>query len=213
MELKYNTLDLEISRPFFVRKHLSLRPIVGLRAVQIDQEITAKYISNQPPNDDIFPATSPFHSKVEMKNNFRAIGFRGGFNLGWHIHRRLSIWGKIFASANYGEFDLKFREEQTALLISFATTPPLAKDRDQWHTLKANMEGGIGLEWHTYFDHHKGQLLLSLGYEAVHWFNQNYLRAYDTTAADFENLSVFYSQEPHGDLTLQGAVLSARIDF
>jgi hypothetical protein len=193
--LSYDVIDLELGRSFFFTKALCGRPFLGLRGVWMNQRFDNQYS---------FSALSPA-ATADLRQSFHAPALRGGLNLNWRFTNSFSFVANASASLAYGKFNIKQDDD----LPSSATPLPSVNVRDKFHSVKANVEAALGLQWETYFSKNRYHFALAAAYEYVDWFNQNQLTNYQYDVSGGNT----FVKHLKGDLSLQGLTLSARFDF
>ncbi|MBS0650420.1 MAG: hypothetical protein JSR93_04595 [Verrucomicrobia bacterium] len=204
-DLNYNTLDLMLSRTFFVSRALTLRPGLGIRGAWIDQDMRYHYSGV----DYIFlhgfgAPLGP--EKVKLSNDYHALGILAGLGLDYCFNRHWSIYGNLAGSLLYGTFEVHEHLKTKGInLYSRHVSYQFSEDRDR---LKTNVEMGIGLKWETDLNHKKVHLSFFAGYEFLVWFNQNQLKNFW-----FSGLDNGSYDQLDGNLALQGGTFGGRIDF
>lgn len=190
--LLFNLIDLELGRSYWVSHFLALKPFVGIKGSWIHQAIDAKY-SNLTINH-AFTHTSALE---HVKNNFWGVGPSGGVNTKWQIRQfgmhALDFFGDFSMASLWGSWNCSDFYINSNNISSSVNTPP--------DSLGALMFRGFwGFEWEVGTCNTNTRFAIKLGYEMQIWLNQ--LR-----------IATFQLQRLHGDLTLQGATLNARLDF
>jgi len=200
-KLMYNTLDLELGRSYFISPRFSLRPHVGLRGAWISQNL-----------DVIYGFTDTSGSNIQNlqwhgDNDFRGIGVRAGIDLNFYFNKYWSIYGKASAAVLYGTFSVTSQAED-------AFEKVYASLHESIHRTRTTCQGAAGVQWESDLFKNRYHLTLSLGYEINEWFHMNQLRTLIETLDTTLAASYFGQSIPRrGNLGLQGATVSARIDF
>lgn len=183
--LNKNMFDFELGRKLLINDCFWIRPIMGVKAGNINQSIKAEW------DAVIYTATE------KLENNFAGIGPSIGLDADWNIYKTLSLVANFSSAFLYGKWnvsDTYSRPSVPAFLITptTITTRMLQKDLGAFiHRCR------IGLSW--VFEG-SFNTTLQLAYEMQYCPNQ--LRI-----ATFQQLPV------HGDLTLQGGTCRIIIDF
>ncbi|HEY4254834.1 MAG TPA: Lpg1974 family pore-forming outer membrane protein [Chlamydiales bacterium] len=149
MEINYNTLDLNLGRPYLLRNNFSLHPFVGVRGAVIHQhdEITETFVSS-----------TLFHHET---NRFYGAGLRAGSQARWLLGSGWSLFGSLAGSIVYGTFDNRFTQNQSIKLQSDTSG------------LSPNLTSDAGLSWEKALASARTRISLSLGYEFDYWWRQN----------------------------------------
>lgn len=210
-DVQFNTLDLDLSRSFFVTERLVLNPYVGLRGARIDQDYKAKYniIFLLMENDPEPVRTVTF----KADNDFSSIGLRGGSDFIWHFNEHWNLFAKVSGAVLYGRFKVEMKNLNDQGLGEGEIDPmPLNFSASEhfWRT-RLNFEEAIGFGWETFFCCNQYRLSASIAYEASQWLNQNqlfytfYLRGQDTIShVPIRN---------QGNLGFQGIRAGVQFDF
>lgn len=188
--IHYSVIDWELGRWFYVSKHLSLRPHIGIKNGWISQHVNERFTTQN---------SGPYHSKTS--NEFWGIGPAGGFNTSWnfanvHSHR-FGFFGDFAGALMYGHFNIHHKETDFK---------PSGLTRN---LMVPMLQGIFGLSWDTGFNCDSRHFGIRLGYEFQFWFRQNQMLKNEfTTSGGLVN----YSRSA-GNLGLQGLTIDFRFDF
>ncbi|MBS0605992.1 MAG: hypothetical protein JSR57_03490 [Verrucomicrobia bacterium] len=204
-DLNYNTLDLLLSRTFFVSRGLTLRPGLGIRGAWIDQDMRYHYSGV----DYVFlhgfgAPLGP--EKVNLSNDYHAIGILAGLGLDYCFNNHWSIYGNLAGSLLYGGFEVD--EHLKVKGVNLFGRRPFYHFSEDRNRLKSNVEMGVGLKWESDLNRKRVHLSFFAGYEFIVWFNQNQLKNFWFSGLDNGS----YNQLD-GNLSLQGGTFGGRIDF
>lgn len=189
-DLTINVLDLEMGRPFWVGKHLSVRPYMGIRGAWIDQEFKIKYDY----------ATAPgIKGKLKMESDFEGVGARAGIDMRFALYNGWSLYGLAAASLMYGSFDCNFHQKSNHHKI--------ARTEDGFHRGISTVQMGLGVRWDKFFHSRRYHVGVAAGWEQNIWYGVTQFNHY------YSQLQIGAVDQNNGDLTLQGGTLSARFDF
>lgn len=183
-------LDLSFGRPCYVGTKLTFHPFVGLKGGWITQKLYEQYI------DD--PGGDPTHYKTTFRSNSYIIGPRIGLNTNWLLGDGFKFFGNISTSLFYQRFKLRLNEDQV--------DDPVLKAKNTEKHINSNLELAVGLGWGCYFFEKRSHFDITLGYEALIFWNQNTLSSF------CEELSSLTNAKP-GNLTSHGFTITARFDF
>lgn len=196
-DLKLNLIDLEMGRDFWNSERLALRPFIGLRIAFINQDFDLEYRGGSFSNVNDF---------VELDNNYKGVGIRGGLNSTWNIGCGWAIYGDMAFSILYGKFSTSQKEYTKGVTSPFSKTSITEAD-SSFRSSKLITDLGIGLQWGTLLCECKYGITFRLGWENHLFSNQNQLWR---ITRDSENNN--YSPA-RGDLDTQGWTLNVRFDF
>ncbi len=160
-KLNYDVLDLEIGIPCCIKGDFVATPFLGPRG----------FFTRESFNNDI---TIPGAIRSERADSdFNGAGIRTGVNLQWNLGSGFSFYGKAAGSLVYGRFDISDNalNQVENILALFST------HRDR---VRSNLEGGIGVQLSFDLGSQK-HCVISVGYEAIQWFDQNQFPGLITT--------------------------------
>jgi len=190
--LKFNMIDLELSRMWFVGEKFSVQPHLGIKGGWIDQEQHITYTDFTAKNFQVDDA------QVRRTNDFASIGPRVGANLRWG--KEVGIFGNFSGALLYGKFDVKSDYQ-------FISTPTLQNGTmfDNKYRLRPTIQMILGLDWTHYFQSNKA-ISLRAAYETQYWWSQWQI---------FANLlaTEFLSITPFGDLSFNGLTFEGSFSF
>ncbi|HSX11385.1 MAG TPA: Lpg1974 family pore-forming outer membrane protein [Chlamydiales bacterium] len=197
---KFDFLDAELARSYYVGRKLSLRPYFGLRGAWIRQKHTAVYAeppATVPPDVGLVREWTTINQSVSW-----GIGPRAGVGANWLFRSGFRVYGDAAVDMLYTRYNLSEREHDT-----FA--PLWNQDITQSHIdyLRTHLDFELGLGWGSYFHCNRWHVDLSAGYGFQAFFDQNMFRHYNTF------LPGSYSRNPNGNLYIQGLTAMMRFDY
>lgn len=198
--VRFNQLDLDLGREFFVSKWLTLRPHFGLRSDWIRQKWETNYRNF---------ANTPFPNKVEAeyKDEWWGIGLQGGLDTQWGLGAGWSLFGNVATAIVYGFHDIDYEDEDTPAGQQTDSHGKFA-DVDQTYRISHPiLDLMMGLRYDHMFYNDRFHLGLQLGWEHHVYFSQNQFPVFTDDVAD----GILVSNQ--GDLTFQGWTLAVRFDF
>ncbi|MBS0652597.1 MAG: hypothetical protein JSR39_03625 [Verrucomicrobia bacterium] len=207
--MHFNTLDLELSRQFFIGKWLSFKPRMGLRAAWIEQHFRVNYHS-------VFLTAATafsFDQLFRCRQEYEGIGLKFGTDLQFYITRAWSILGNLSTSLLWGTTELKQKATGRIFVSdtdSFPESLVLSKTFDK---LRTNLEGQLGLQWQTYYHQGKYRFAASALYSIGYWFRQNLLTNQIVSPAGNLQQPAVVEANTNGDLQLQGLNIQLEFDF
>ncbi len=186
--MKFNVIDGEIGRNFFLSKHLKYRPFIGFKGTWQDQDYDVIYTSNNP----LFGTRV-----VRIDQDYWGFGLRTGVDTAWHFTNNWSIFGNMAISALWSGYDIDRRDIQQ--FIGQEDTD--INTNNSYHTIVPVLELMIGLRWETWFYHNEYRIALDAGWEEQVWWGYN------------RYVVINQPQQNGGDLTFQGLTFTVRFDF
>ena len=202
-----NTWDLDLGRHFYVGKHLTLHPVIGLKGALIRQHLQVfLYRADLTEGGgqggfDIGWENMQGH----FKSRFWGIGPKMGAEGTWQLGEGFSIVGGFNCAAVYGQFKTK------GSLVAINTAERVGADServgtnngghvtDTFYRLRPMAHLSIGLEWSHLFWNWMN-FSMHLGWEGQYFWQQ-------MEFLNFKDLS------PDGDLSLTGINAGLRFDF
>jgi hypothetical protein len=189
--LHLNQLDLDLGRAFYVGKHLTLRPSIGLRSSWIHQTYKVDWEGTED--------SSSLEQKAKMTNRFWGFGFKAGLDTDWLLGKGFSVYGETDFALLMGFFDIDQKGTQNGT--------PIWEEGKSFRTGKPILDLGAGLKWAHKFYHDHIALALKAGYEYHLYFDQNQF----LLSPGSDNFELYTPAT--GDLAFQGVVLSAELAF
>lgn len=196
-----NTLDGEIGRYFRVTRAIAFRPHYGVRGAWIKQTYTVTQLGGRTSNEETLLV-----DEITLNNYFKGVGPRAAIDTEWQICNHFSFYGNAGCSLLYGTFHLGQREIITRTNY---VAPYVAWDvHDKINQVVSTGDLGLGLRYDdTFLDGVIG-LRLQAGWEFNDYFQQNKFKHLNLSA-----LSQISYESYHEDLTTQGFVFSAEVQF
>lgn len=189
--LHFALLDFELGRNFYLSRHLTLRPHIGLRYAIVRQKYLIHCMGGT-----LYPDGQDY---VSMKNKFLAPGVRAGLDLGWKIARGFGLYSNLAASVQYGQVYVHVSEK-----VSFEEEKRM-NIFDKFIMAKPILDLAAGVEWEAFLFHDRYQLLLQAGWESHLLFAQNQLFHFVSSSGGFGNV--------HGNLSVQGLTFSLSFGY
>ncbi len=192
VRLIYNTIDLNLGRPFYSGKFLFFRPHAGLRGCWFKQTYNLNY--------EPLSVGAPYTSFAKFDS--WGIGPRIGIESTWQLGSGFNILGKAAYSLLFTYFNVKQSRFISTLVSPFSSV----KDSYRNNQVRSNIETSLGLSWGSYFDCNNWHVDLALEYEFQYWPSANKnLKFVDHFAS-----GAFIEG---GGLALHGPTLTLRLDF
>ena len=165
--IKFNLVDWELGRNFWVSNSLALRPFVAAKGGWIQQSIHSKW---QNPSFDDLQDPLPFNIGTEkIKNDFWGIGPATGLNTRWHLSstpcHTFYIFGDFSGALMWGNWsfsDVYNNDSQEEVIVSL-------KNVNSGATMVRSF---MGLGWNASLSENRYQFSAKLGYETQFWLDQ-----------------------------------------
>jgi hypothetical protein len=198
--LKFDYLDFQLGREFFVSKWLTLRPFMGARALWAHRDMSIKYSGG-----DLAIAQTPRKNiKEHLNNHFRGAGLLAGLDTQWGLGEGWSLYGQFGISLIYGK--QRLHEKQDALSVTNIETR-IAHIHDNWTIVRMMTDLGFGLRWDHLFYSDAYRIRLQLGWE------QHLLSGFDKDINFVSSSTQGKFTLNQGDFALSGLALQVRFDF
>jgi len=198
-QLRFNNVDWELGREYFISGHLLLRPFVGLKGAWNKQTYSIR-------NDNIeFQASDGSGSTVlgfyhiYNTQHFWGVGVRVGLDSSWQFNRNWSIFGDWALSTLWSYFTVTRVDTAQDRSVSLGSSLTLTNEARKFHSVRPVLELDIGVRWDYWFLDDDYRIRIQAGWEQQVWFDQN----------QFINPVA----PRYGSLTLQGLTLAFRLDF
>ncbi len=191
--LKWDQVDTEMGRAFFVGKEVLLRPFFGPRLIWGRQGY------------NVYANISSLGGREKSSKNrskYRSIGPRLGLCSTWRLVKWLSLEGKIASSIIYERNQVHSEIEDTTSIASVKSFDVKTIYRE----LKPQLDMRMGLHCGTYFSHYRWHLKLLLDYTFQVFWEENKLRAL------VDELISQTGSSP-GTLTMHGGNVSLQFSF
>ncbi|MCX6989975.1 MAG: Lpg1974 family pore-forming outer membrane protein [Chlamydiae bacterium] len=154
-DLRFNVIDIELGRNFYISKFLSLRPFFGSKGTWQKQIYNVHYDFATDPN-----------IASNNKNTYWAIGLLTGINTTWHLPGTWSMFADLGLSTLWGAFKVKRTDKDDTGLTHYET-------KDGFHTIKPVIELGAGIRKEEWFYDDRFHFSMQAGWEQQIWFSQN----------------------------------------
>jgi hypothetical protein len=199
-KLRYDMIDLEMARPYYVGTNLVLKPFGALRGGLIKQYYDIIYSLTE---DEVLS-----EEWVRIVEKSWLVGPRIGIDCDWIFFDYFRLIGNAAAGLFYQHFNTTGHNYMTRTGEDNTYYWNVIAKEGQ---LTPNLEGALGLGWGSYFGEHNGwHFDLSALYEVHYFFDQNKMRVISerNTAPTMTSL---YSTA--AGLMMHGLTVTARVDF
>ena len=191
--LRYQTLDFELGRNFFVSDWLTVRPFFGLKGMKQDQDFSIRYRR-------ILGELDAQQWRITQDLDYWGVGPRTGMNTNWFFSKHVSVFGDIGFSALWGQFEAMRRDRFANIAIPALPETTLLYTENEFHTITPVLEIGLGLRAQAFSCAERFHYIFQAGWEFQYvWDMNQYYRIYEATA--------------HGGLSLMGLTIKLRVDF
>ncbi|MCB1081824.1 MAG: MOMP family protein [Chlamydiia bacterium] len=220
IDIKYNNVDLELARSYFVSQNLSIRPHFDIKATWLNLGQKIQY--------GFSTIVSDFLQGQEMKvtesSRFKGYGPRAGVDAALFLGEGFSLVGEVSGAILYGSFNTRIKETFPANENTGNTPEVLYNVKDNFHRFIPFVHMLLGLKWETYLNHQKQFLHLRGGYEVQYYWRVNQMMSTGGIVSDGARVNangvvqtVFGSRtafEPISeDLAFYGLTGEVRLDF
>jgi hypothetical protein len=184
-KVKFNVVDLDLGREFFVSKWLTVKPIVGFRGASVRRHFNVDY--------SYADVSVPAIPKHENYNRYRGVGLRTGASTQWGLGSGVSLFGEATGSMLFGRHHNQIKNGTTNLVNRPKAT-------------RAMTDLAVGVRWDNLMNKDSYRTRLQLGWEqhALAGFNRG---------TSVVALSDVAAQNPRGDFAYSGFVFHAQFDF
>lgn len=197
---RFNQLDLDMGREFFVSKWLTLRPHFGLRTDWINQRWNTTY-------NNAIVNTLPNRVKVRYHDEWWGLGLEGGLDTQWGLGSGWSLFGNLAAAIVYGFHEINMKQKDSIPQGNTSSSGVLVKMSEVYRVSHPILDLMGGLRYDHMFANDQFHLGLEVAWEHHVYFSQNQFPRFvdDVAVGDFVS--------NQGDLTYQGWTFAMRFDF
>lgn len=183
----FNTLDIDLSKPYHVSQYYIANPKIGLQAAWIDQDYHLRYfITNT-------------KSNVYCKNDFWGVGLKAGYDADFILGKKVTFYANIASAILFSKFDISQNAHNTTINHYQLS--------DSFYKVLPNAQIGLGFTYYRLFHKNTIKAKLKIGYEFQQWWSINQLRRpMSSDPNGFKTAS-------RNDLTFNGLVATINIDI
>ncbi len=198
-KFRYDDINWELGRNFFISRYLTLRPFGGLKTTWQQQRQRISY------NENLSAGIVIRDFSIINHVHFWGIGIRAGLNSAWYLYKKyLSIVGDIAFSGLWSRIKTSQRQPQSFRFAGMTRTGTTLHTTDNFHTIKPVIEWALGMQWDAWIHHNRMKFALRAAWEEQIWFDQNELPEFQ--------LAQYYKARG-GNLSIEGLSVRARFDF
>ena len=214
-KLSLDLVDFNIGRPFWAGQKLILRPYIGLRFANVDQNFNITLKGGSWENQG--NPSDTYKDETQLQNDFRAIGVKSGLDSSWIVACGWGLYGKLGASILYGRFNIDHQEDIHLLTTPFTKTS-ICKIKDTITSSRAIIDTGLGARWSGLICDCRYGLSFSFGWEQSLFLHQNQLWRISRLGGENQepplNLTGtnIFSQS-RGSLSISGLILEGTLNF
>ncbi len=168
-EVQLMDIPVELGREFWVSRFLTLRPLLGISYISLDQNYQLSF-SGGAWNENLSPPGVT--DWVILKSKFHGIGPFAGIDTNWHFGCGWSIYGDFSAAIVYGRFSVDHTENTREAASPFYKKQVL-KTSDRFRASRPMCNFGIGVEYSALVSDSKYEIKAQLGWEQHLYFHQN----------------------------------------
>jgi len=202
--LRYDLVEANLGRHFWVGDYFSLHPTFGIRGAWIDQKLNIHYnCFTMGSASKLQPYSLPILDvDIFNKSDFHGGGIGGGLDAFFNLYKGLSLIAKAKVHALYGVFHTKFKEND-----DFFEPIMIAKDTDNYHNGLYGANFALGLNWNRYFNCDRWNLELHAMWEQTTWFGANQMNHWS------HQLHESNMNKMNSNLSLQGITFGGSVHF
>jgi hypothetical protein len=189
--LRFQNLDVDLRRPYFLSRNFSVAPCFGLRNTWIDHGYSAHYAN---------PSGTPLAVDIRGEQDFWGIGPVAGFGSEWHVGAQWWFFGSFAGAILASQYEITSRDVTTGTILTNLTANTTR--------MSPTLSGALGFGWHMNFNRDRNNVALRVSYEAQYWWKQNL--TLDYANSDYTATMVSRYGE---DLGMHGFTLDLLFDF
>ncbi len=203
--MRFNAIDWELGRNFFVSPKLTLRPHFGLKGAWHTTRLHLHLNDINHFDDTGLTAVQVDRLYGRDKQSYWGIGIRSGLDTSWMFSRNWSLIGNFAITPMWSTFktEQKTRETDVVDVAQNGQTDfsgeffEYGKIKDIQHMMNMVFEFQLGVRWDYFFSDNDYRLRLQAVWEQQAWQNYNQMYSYDYVDS----------------LTMQGLTVKLRFDF
>ncbi|MGR3973807.1 MAG: Lpg1974 family pore-forming outer membrane protein [Candidatus Rhabdochlamydia sp.] len=153
--LKFDYLDWQLGREFFVSKWLILRPFMGVRGFWTHRPLHVNYAVQ---------GASNAISQQDLAVRYRAGGVLAGLDSQWGLGMGWSVFSQADLSLLYGKTRVHNQQYQTTpdgTVLGSGST----QDQEVWSIIHSMTDLGVGVRWDRLLSDDNYRIRLQLGWE------------------------------------------------
>jgi len=218
---RFNQIDLEIGRKYWLSRCFTLRPFAGIRGAWTRTILSEK--GTRGPLSENFLGISNFlvQSNNQFKNRLWGTGFYLGLQPNWYFCRNFLLYANLDGALLWGEFQSKKNESyfssgntpEESTIMNISNT-----SRNSFFTMSTLIDLGIGFRWEKTWCCDRYRSSFDIGWEHHIWFDHGYRfktfgsQIQDTTLNIFVSMPENFGYEM-SNLIYGGLVIRLKIDF
>ena len=201
-KLRMDLVELDVSRPFYQGRNLTIAPFAGLQAAFIRQSLVVNLTTSAL---SVGGAANLAPQPIQSINRSHswAIGPKAGCTGSYLFCHGFRLQGNASASILYTRYTTIAHKEQGA--STAFDLGPYHNSLTDYNCLRPVAELGLGLGWGSYFSCQNYHIDFSATYDFLIFWEQNMIRK-------LADLSERTAASP-SDLHLHGLTVTARFDF
>lgn len=198
-KLRYDMLDLKLSRPFYEGSCLTADSFLGMKGGWIKQQYQSK--------EFYYELGHPEYSTTASSKSW-LVGPQIGVNMNYLLGAGFRFFGD-------SDVALLFQNAKTTIRVPVVYTGlDLLNEKSSYNQLTPNFDLDAGLGWGTYFDNNNWHFDLSAAYEFQYYWKQNFMKElFDQTNPLFSGPVSSSRKGKTKDLVLHGLTITGRFDF
>lgn len=214
--LRYQNLDLEFGKAYFVSKQLLFRTYIGLKSCWIKQKQNSHYEFNVNFGDAV-----SFVSSLKDTCNFWGLGPRIGVLSRWYLGKEVSLINKLSGALLYGYYKVEDNyntEESKTIDNEIERSFGNVDIKGVSHHFCPFTEIAVGLSWNRAYIQDKLILTVSLSYETLYFSRQKEtlsgegLMRTGSTPILISSSQIRFAKQVE-DIGFRGVSLSIEVDF
>lgn len=223
--LRFDQVDLEIGRKYWLSKCFAMRPFVGLRGAWT----SARFDVTGETNQTFSAAVLDYKTSDKFHNKNWGVGLLAGFQPVFYMTSEFSLFGEAGFALLWG--DTKSKVNRHYLAVITATSPTDNQNievdvgaPDNYFDMQPVLDLALGLRWETSWCQNRYAFALDAGWEHHIWFDyyhraqplgtiaiSNRQLSIGPTAQNYNATAKFNEVITH--LSMGGLVVRARFDF
>jgi len=194
---RFNVIDLELGRNFFISRFLSLRPFAGLKGARIREHLHFNSMG-QGTSGGLNPGITLSPTQQYRRQNMWGLGPRIGLDSLWHFTKEFGLYADFAFSLLWTDYHTHFHDTSTSSSTGISVTSITVFTKEVITNVTPVVEVGLGLSYMHWFCGDDYFLEAHAGWEGQCWWDFNHF-------TDYANKS--------GNLTLHGLTAGLKFGF
>ena len=215
--IDYDSLDLMIGKSYFISRHITVHPKIGLKGAWLDQRYKFHATDRIEELQTELPILGNIYHKLHTDADIFGLGPRMGTDMKWYIGDGFHLFADISGALLYSRADVKFKNRIVFVPDGLAEQVSSVSLKGNKHLFCPQIAFFGGLMWGRDFHIKKGEqyLEIGLGYEVEYFWRVNQTLNVSDVQPSLSGIGshrIDYKRTSE-DVSFYGITFKARLDF